>query len=518
MEKTILTWTYLCNRAKYLAEHNHAEYINLTSSSGTDRMISGHHVSMIWGGKKFIVRKTTDQASPVLLEVTGIVTDDGQYYTKMHAPLTPTRYRKRFWDKHMPVSFPAGLPKRGAGRSVAVFHSTKGSTFTGFVELPIYRNHPADFTVKCDMRGTILIEDESGKLVHINGERSNRQIGDPLTESNDAVRVFEIYRHDNSTWKNFPGFRPTDLQETAEIYEGSCKTRDEWLKSILVGADGGLMDRNICLPLAARMWNSAYLFCQENKELRPTFHAYPLEKCTARVEDRVGRLPMVLHWKDPQTIVVNGENETAPSLSTDVVLYYAPMIEVQFEGAEDGNKYHHPTISHNTRIPRRSITMTLPPHGNPLLYGKEHHAHPYTRTYVAKSAMRGEYYWGTENDKPQSVAAYDSHAGVASLLERAYHAIPIWNPDIHNIGMPLTHHQRRYHVPAVWSFDTKGCYAKWEDHPDAVHVRTDFDYNPHGDDGPWLSATSGSVGFPCTPESAVAVMSESLLLDSLPLS
>jgi hypothetical protein len=166
----------------------------------------------------------------------------------------------------------------------------------------------------------------------------------------------------------------------------------------------------------------------------------------------------------------------------------------------------------------RHITMTLPPHGSPLMEEKPHYASVDARTQPCKSRLNGEH---VILDGKTMVVRNDASLMVR-YVERAYHGLTIVDAE----RFADSHHRylgwhRHYNANRTWAqHDESGdAYClKWRDYPDAVHVTSDFDEQPRGPDGPWSSITSGDIGFPGSPESAVGMVEEQILLDSMPLS
>lgn len=522
-KRTIMTWTWCCNRAKYMRQHSKADFNDLCSR-GTDRFIPGHWVSL--DGNNFRVHRSATNGSRRSVDVGGRISADGRLWTVIKTYLTPTTYKKSFWDKYMPVTFPTGLPKRGQSAG-CLFHSVDGKTQPGYVEFTNHRGETARLSIRA-APGWLAIEDATGKLVHIDKSSLAAVKGRP-TQSTDVVEYIEFSQQDESTYFTFPATRPVSFQEFSGQHEYACETRTQWLKSIAEACNAGLMDLHKVLPLAARMWNAAYQFCRDNSAKRAYFLAYPLAPKKQGVDGRgsQGEYPWaVLRWNGGQWLDLNGKKELAPLNLDYVEQYYLPHIVIKFESGERPNTVYRHLINVPCSLRDPShITMTLPPHGNPLLHAQDHYGALDGRVYPAMSRMRGERDWSNQDVNTNSVT--HNPESIVRHLERAYHALPIVKPSddadwryMHNCGL----HGRWGNANKTWAASQAdgGRAERWQDHEDCVHVRTDFDdkegngiYNPRG---VMAAMDLQGVGFAATPESAVGMVEESVLIDSLPLS
>lgn len=515
MDKKILTWTVLCDMAKHIAKTRPSDYQELVTV-GSDRFIPGHFTQVVHD-RMFRILRTASGSGPAMMEIYGVVSDVG-YFTRIKHALTPSSYRKRFWDRHMPVSFPNGLPLRG-NRTACTFHSASGAKQPGEVRFSNYRNEAARFSVSCESLGGMLFNDTTGKVVHIS------EVSQEAPAPGDAIEVYQYDCDNRDTWRNFPWYRRATLSDTlCGVADGAVESRDTWLRSIWSACEAGLMDKYKCLPLAARMWNAAYRFCQNNKERRARMIAYPIEELTNDQRPRNG-MDAVLAWTDPDLVVVNGEQEGIPRVLSMVSRYRMPQLEVHWEGDKDLSvcTRSNPAAVTSTRMEPRFVCMVLPPHGNPLLYDKPHYGSPYSRTARARSRMNGEHVYDTldANGNPVSVSSNDTLA--VQFLERAYHGFLALDPS--KLGSVTNVHTRNrmYNQNVSWESSDKeeggNPFAKWRDYEGCVLVRSNFDEAPSsGKDGPWAEFTMGHCGMPSSPESAMSMVEEASLIDSLPLS
>lgn len=523
MDKKIMTWTWLCEQVQRVAKQRPEDYTALTNG-GTGRFIPGHFVALEGGGLFRFYRSAEDDNGPEMATVRGVYTDRG-IFTHIYINLTPTSYRKKFWDRHMPVSFPDGVPKRGASHR-CVYHSADGSTYGGIVSMSTHRNDPAQFSVNSGNRGQMLLEDEGGRLVHFygKGKKLRRSMSDDDSVPITAITQYEYERGDRSTWRNFPAWRYTSVDDTLGRQPNGSSNRDEWLRSIYQAAEAGLLDKHTCLPLAARMWNAAYQFCHNHKDKRAWFTAYKMEPIERQNHHAFRQPCPVLRWKDAHSVVVHGQQELIPLAGSDIERWKMPEIRISYEGGEWGNLDWPscPTQFAQTLRDPRFISMLLPPHGNPLLYDKPYYAAPWCRTQPSKAGMRGEHIHRGSEQLP--VSGDDSR--VVQFLERAYHSLPLFDPSKADMfmgssptpGVRAIRMSRMYSANKTWEeHDSPLC--SWRDYPDAVHVSSNFDEEMQGEDGPWEQITAvGPMGFPATPESATAMVEEAALIDSLPLS
>lgn len=508
MDKKILTWTTLCDMVKHISKSRPDDYQELVIG-GTDRLIPGHYVRLSYD-RVFTIHRGPDKSSPALVEVHGIRSEAG-YFTKIKHELTPTSYRKRFWDRYMPVSFPDGLPLRGHNAK-CVFHSTDGHTQEGSVKLRAYRGEPARFSANCESNNYLMVNDTTGKVVHI----GPKQYANP--EPGSAVEVY-LWDMDDERAGNhsFPYYRFATVFDTCNgIPQGAVTSRDEWLKSIWRACEVGLMDKYQCLPLAARMWNAGYRFCQDNKDKQPRMIAYPIEALAHGKRQSYG-CRAVLAYSNPRITVVNGEQEPVPINSHDACFYRLPQLDIRWEGErESGYTRHNPAVMGSTMTDPRFINMVLPPHGNPLLYQKPHYAAPHCRTAHAQSRMNGE---NIPSPNGNGISVLSEDRLVVQFLERAYHGIRAIDPSKLGDMGPVYSRNRMYNanVSCEEAGDEQP-YAKWEDFKDCVLVQSNFDEAVRGQDGPWAEHTQESFGMPATPESAIRMVEEAALIDSLPLS
>ncbi len=507
MDKKILTWTTLCEMACSLSRRSPGDYRDLVTG-GTDKFIPGHYVRVLYG-REFQIFRGPSSASNTMMSITGVYSDTG-YFTKFRHKITPTSYKKRFWDRYMPVSFVSGLPLRGATAS-CWFHSTSGDKQNGTLKFREWRGESGHFSVHPESPQYLMVNDTTGKVVHI------CEKGRVAPDAGPAVEVYQYSPEEcNGGDRAFPWYRIATLHDTCQgVPDGATASRDEWLRSIWKACEAGLMDKYKCLPLAARMWNSAYKFCHANKHRHARLVAYPLLPSESD-NKTVHGCKVVLGWKNANTAVVNGENEAYPLNLVNVPSYRLPQLEVRWEGERDyDTPRNSPTNVVTTKQDPRFITMALPPHGNPLLYDRPHWAAPHVRTAKAVSRMNGEHI--NVGDKDVSVTSKEEY--IVRFLERAYHGARIWDPS--RLGDVTGHHSRSRYYNANETWESAGdsvVDAKWRDYPDCVIVKSNFDESPTGKDGPWCEYTGGDIGLPATPESAVAMVEEASLLDSLPLS
>jgi hypothetical protein len=514
VDKKILTWTVLCDMAKHIAKTRPIDYQNLVTV-GSDRFIHGHYAQVL-NDRVFRIYRTASGSGPMMVDIHGVLSDVG-YFTRIRHYLTPSAYRKRFWDRYMPISFPNGLPLRGS-RAACTIHSSSGATQAGEIRFSSYRNEAARFSVSCEALGYMLFNDTTGKMVYI-GERSNG----PPPPQGDAIEVYQYDPADRDTWRNFPWYRQATVSDTLRgVADGAVESRDTWLRSIWTACEAGLMDKYKCLPLAARMWNAAYRFCQNNKDRRARMIAYPIEELAHDRRPRHGS-GAVLAWTGSDAVVVNGEQEGIPNALLLVSRYRVPQLEVHWEGDNDLSvcTRSNPAVVSATRMDPRFVCMVLPPHGNPLLYDKPHYASPFSRTQSARNRMNGEYAYDTLDGNPALVS--NSDALTVQFLERAYHGLLALDPS--KLGSVTSVHTRNrmYNQNVSWESADKGeggnPFAKWRDYEGCVLVRSNFDEAPsNGKDGPWTEFTAGHCGMPATPESAMSMVEEASLIDSLPLS
>ena len=511
MDKKILSWTALCQMAHAVYKTRQQDFVDLCGK-GTDRLVPGHWVSFGSGYTCFDIRRSSSPESRCILSVFGLQTKSG-VLTKFSPKLTPTLYSKRFWTRYMPVSFPAGLPKRGQGSQVAVYHGPNGKTCGGSVGFTPRAGQTARFSVGSQpATGLLLFNDATGKLVHVGDSDANL---DP-----EVLEHIRWTTYDEGTWSSFPDWRPATLSETAGLYPGACETRQEWLKSIYEAAREGLLDLEQCLPLAARMWNAAYRFCQSHADIRPVFHAYPIQKPGGVSIFDVRRISSVLKWGDTTPRgMPDGSVELLPVRAEDVSRYDLPCIVISFEALER-QRVRHCNVLRASLMDRRHITMTLPPLGNHLLYDKPHYGTPDSRSQPCVSRLSGEYIYA--NSKPHRVK--DDPSLEVRMIERAYHTLPILNPERAAAlsGNLQVGSSRSFTQNRTWqdhdADETAAC-LKWRDYPDGVHVMSDWDEKPGNDpDGPWAMLTGEQAGFVATPEAATGAVDEALLLASMPLS
>lgn len=508
MTKRILTWSALCDMAIHVHKTRPQDYKDLLTG-GTDRFLPGYYTQVVHD-RCFRIFRGPDASGPWMMEIYGVFSDKG-YFTKICHSLTPTSYRKRFWDKYMPVSFPNGLPLRGASEQ-CLFHAASGARQYGTVSFSRYRNESASFSVSCEHKKYMLLNDTTGKIVHIGDIRH----GAP--NEGDAIEVYRYDQSDPELRRAFPWYRQAIVSDTVRgVPDGAVTSRDEWLKSIWRACEAGLMDKYKCLPLAARMWNAAYRFCQENKERHARMISYPLEALpTGKVPGYGARC--VLEWKNVQFTVVNDEREEIPMTASDAVYYRLPQLDIVWEGERDYDTLRNsPGIINSTKMDPRFIKMILPPHGNALLYDKPHYAGPYCRTASSRSRMSGEHV----HDKAGDV--HPVHADdrlVVQFLERAYHSVSAFDPAKLDKVEATYCRSRLYNQNESWAeSEEKGVpFAKWRDYEGCVLVKSNFDEAQGGKDGPWENYSNGNSGMPATPESAVSMVEEAALIDSLPLS
>jgi hypothetical protein len=507
MDKQILTWTNLCNMAARVAKHRPDDYKALVTG-GTDRFLPGYYTHVAHD-RSFRIFRGAEQSGPIMVEISGVYSDKG-YFTKIKHSLTPTAYRKRFWDRYMPVSFPNGLPLRGASEQ-CLFHAASGGRQQGAVTFSQRRKEVATFTVHCEAQGWLLVNDTTGRLVHIHDCRC----GAP--SAGEAIEVYAYDLQDRDTWRNFPWYRQATLSDSLRgVPDGAVTSRGEWLKSIWRACEAGLMDKYKCLPLAARMWNAAYRFCQANADKQARMVSYPIEAlATGKVPTHGVRC--LLEWKNTRFVTVDGEQEGIPLNATDAVHYRLPQLDIWWEGEwNEDAACNNPVTVGSTRMDPRFVTMVLPPHGNPLLYDKPHYAAPHCRTAPSQARMNGEHVH--RSDAVVTVLSEDRL--VVQFLERAYHSLTIYEPSqLDHVEGPYICN-RMYNRNTCWAeSDTKNHpHAKWRDHEARVMVKSNFDEARHGKDGPWATYTQTHSGMPATPESAVSMVEEAALIDSLPLS
>lgn len=277
------------------------------------------------------------------------------------------------------------------------------------------------------------------------------------------------------------------------------------------------MDREIVLPLAARMWNAAYRFCQEHKDKRAFFYAMPMRPVDRAKErwDLFDSNPTpILRLHDSKALL---GGESIALRPTDAERWHLPSIVIRFFGERKQEDSTSPAHYEPPILGVRRIAMTLPPFGNPLMEEKPEYAQPGGRTFECYKEMVRD----TTKDSGK-VRRFESDADIIRYTERAYHRLVIVDPDkVSKRDAWLLRDVRRrfWSDNQLWS-EPKDGILKWSEHPGCVHVTSDFDEpclrTPGG--GPFCAATGGDVGFPMTPEAAVGVMQEQWLLDSLPLS
>lgn len=507
MEKNILTWTNLCNMAARCAKTRPDDFRELVQT-GTDRFLPGYWTTVVHD-REFRIHRSGGNSSPQMMSIYGFFSDEG-YFTKFLHKLTPTSYRKRFWDRHMPVSFPTGLPLRGTS-APCTYHNPSGDTQSGKVSFSKWRNEVAAFSVACENRGRMIFNDTTGKLVNIHDSR---------LIAPDAGPVIEVYPYtqgDPESVRNFPWYRQATLSDTLRgVQHGAVTSRDEWLKSIWRACEAGLMDKYKCLPLAARMWNAAYRLCHANSSKHARMIAYPIEALPTGKNSTYG-IRSVLEWQNPRLVELDGQQEGIPMNASNAVHYRLPQLEIHWEGERDyDTARNNPAIIMSTRMDPRYVSMTLPPHGNGLLYDKPHYGSPHCRTAPSQSRMNGEQV--VRNNDAVSVLSDDRL--IVQFLERAYHSLPIFDPAKLNEVEGIHVRSRMYNTNHSWAEVEAGGtpYAKWRDYQDCVYVKSNFDESHSGKDGVWSEYTQGSAGMPATPESAVSMVEEAALIDSLPLS
>lgn len=525
-DKKILTWTRCCERAEFLRKHQPDAYKALMDD-GTDRFLPGFHVSCE-NGLTFVVWRGHSRGFKSV-EISGRLDESGVYWTVYRHNLTPTSYRKSFWDRHMPVSFPTGLPKRGA-QGGAIYHAADGKTELGWVELSEHRGSSAKFSVQCDP-GYLLVNDSTGKLVNMRSKPHAETIaasGRPLhCSTTDVVEYIEFHVHNEDTYFNFPFSRVVSLEETLGIYPGCVDTRTVWMKSILDHCAAGLMDKYKVLPLAARMWNAAYRFCQEHREKGARFIAYPMKQAPNNSESSTRGEPVPLRFSGGDMVDANGIQELVPNLSREVAQYHMPRIVIYFAGGRNRPRFTHPTRCPNSLQSPRNITMTLPPHGNDLLYPKDHYAALNGKAFTCRAEMRGQRDWTNPDHSTNMVT--QSGASVVKCLRRAYHCLPIVKPGVEDWGYLHQCGVGRWGAGVrSWAESQAASDAsadRWDEREDCVHVTSDFDepvianaFSRDREPGIWSVACGQGVGFAATPESAVNMVTESSLIDSLPLS
>lgn len=510
MSKDFLTWTGLCQRAKYIKEHRPEDYANLLRR-GTNRFLTGYHVRYHSGMFRVSsAGKDDDSHGRALADFYGIRTEGGVYYTKIRPGLTPTSYKKRFWDKHMPVSFPNGLPKRGEPPACAFFYSGD-EVEVGSVTLSQYRNEPARFSVQGGQDGWLMINDSTRQLVRFYHTPSQDRM-DPCSYEQHS------YEHKEYRWiaDSFPAWSEATLEHTIRIAEGSCKNRDEWLASIVSACNAGLVNIEEALPLAARMWNAAYSFCQNHRDKNAYFYATPMRKLGWGEETGAIGCHPILEWKNTSEVSVEGEIESIPGTVADVGRWVLPSIVIHYAGDFSHHEGTHPFWS-QPLLNDRTITMTLPPLGNPLMVEKPNYASHSCTTFVSHSAMRGGF---PNHENAPSVPLQSDNALVVRYLERAYHGVVIINPDTDSPRLlRAASYRRKWNPNITLGEDTDNVFESWANKPGCVHVVSDHDeMTSERPDGPFHSKTEGGVGIAMTPEGATSMVEEQWLLASMPLS
>lgn len=441
MSKSVLTFSWLMRKAMALFKKDPKEYIRLLEE-GTEKMVRGIKVRMAGPYNTtpdFTIYAVGSSDRYAALTCHLI---DGKFYTGYHLYFTTTQYRKRI-DKYLPISLPEGVRSRVNDKgsiTKCIVHNADGSVYCetkfhgGRVRRPGY----------CEKR--LFICDDTGMFA---GD-------DPQTEDRN------------------PAYSTVNPRAAYGWFTGASRNRNEWLESIKA-IPAGMCDHRKMLTVAAKAYLTVARLVQKYPHLRMAMFPADVATDSSWQQYRAGT------DITKRTVMYRSADGT-PTLYNlpEVVLYW---MEADRPHGQVGS-------------PRLSIT--IPPHGNPLM------------NPVGKAAPCSR----TARDPYQARRRFDDVA-IPMGWEQPYHSLVAWKTGVQFSGEPARSHRV---IPfggqdEFLDADQQQAVAIWSQHEDKALVRLECDELSDVPDCPFPMDTPIAM----RPEDVGLRFEEKFLMESLPL-
>lgn len=445
MSKTVLTYSWLMKKAMAMFKKDPNDYRELMDG-GTTKMLRGLRVVMdgAWcTAPSFTLYHPVEAKRYATLHCQHI---GGKFYTSYVIHFSTTEYRKRITDKYLPITLPEGVRSRSnkaGSETPCIIHNADGSVAC----TTVFRGGRVRRPGECAKR--LVICDDTGKYA-----------GD-----------------DEALGGILLGYTNCNARTVFGWFPGASRNRTEWLDSIKAIPDG-MCDHQKMLTVAAKAYLAVAKMVQKYPHLRMAmFPAAPASNESwqeHRVSTDVTRRTVMARSPDGEPTLYN---------LPEVVLYWVEA---------DCHWQSHPKAA----TPRLSIT--IPPHGNPLL----------DPTGKAATGSR------TARDKAQARRRFDEMP-LPLGYEQAYHSLICWKPGVNESGTPGKSHR-------VIKFDERGDWSEqeenltvWTKHENKVLMEFQCDELTEDEVGncPFPMDTPVAI----KPEDIALRFEEKFLMESLPL-
>jgi hypothetical protein len=370
MAKTVLTYSWLVRKAMAMFRKDKDEYIHMVQGAGTDKMLRGVRVK--WEGYNSTIYQgfsLRDPASGRKHATLYCNYRDGKAYTFYEMNFTTTGYRKRFVDKYMPITLPEGVRSRHntAGRyTPCIIHHADGSVHSQARWQGGGRNRAGSVE-----NTALVICDDTGKFVDDRIMVAERNLCGPYEE---ARRVFG--------W-----------------FDAASRNRTEWLESIKAMPEG-TCDHKKMLAVAARAYLAAHKMVSKYPHLRMAL--FPAVKWDeGSLDFRIARF----RFGDEHTTGV----VVARDAANNPTLFFMPAVLVY---------WIEPGLTENNVV---RLSMTIPPHGNPLM---DPTGGPALSSKTVRESRDGKRSW--------------DRVPIPGALERPYNALRAWRAD--SVGDSMGRH------------------------------------------------------------------------------
>jgi hypothetical protein len=441
MNKTVLTYSWLMKRTMALFKKDPAEYRALLGGA-SEKMVRGLRVRMDgpWSCNPVFSIHPSGKGERYASLTCHMI--DGKFYTGYHLHFTTTQYRKRM-DKYLPITLPEGVRSRV---------NDKGNVTKCIV-------HNADGSVYCESQftgGRVRRPGDCSKRLFICDNTGMFAGDDPKTNLIGEAPYSSVNSRTAYGW--FPG---------------ASRNRNEWLESIKA-IPAGMCDHKKMLTVAAKAYLTVARLVQKYPHLRMAMFPADVATDSSWQQYRAGT------DITKRTVMYRSADGT-PTLYNlpEVVLYW---MEPHNESAQVG-------------APRLSIT--IPPHGNPLM-------NPVGRAAPCSRTAR---------DQAQARRRFDD-IDIPMGWEQPYHSLLAWKPGVKFSGEPSRSHrviqfgQKDEHLDA----EQQQAVVIWSQHEDKALVRFECD-ELDVPDCPFPMDTPIAM----RPEDVGLRFEEKFLMESLPL-
>jgi hypothetical protein len=445
MTKTVLTYSWLARKAMAMHRKDKAEYEKLVAG-GSIRLVRGLDID--WNMSHSSHQSFTLRVGGRRYCTIYGILRDGKVYSRYELRVSPTTYKKRITDKYLPLTLPEGFRSRQNVRGPStpcLLHNADGSVAVTTKWTSGRRGR----TGEIDSGDELVICDTTGKFC-----------GDSKTV--DDLRLDQYYE---------------DNRPMLGWFHSAARNRTEWINSIKAIPEG-MCDHVLMGKVAAKAYLTASRMVEKYPHLRLVlFPAIPSKKDVSSLHD-------YRHGDENTPRTVMRWTERGPSGTAE--LYFLPEVYLYWEDGE---------TDESGRVAWKGLSMTIPPHGNPLL-------DPTDRAALSGYTRRIPKRHGWDDAKQ----------------EMPYHSLLAWKPgstrwktvrggfDKNNVGETFDPN-----FTNTFGEQDKELVL-WHQHPDMVLVKTEC---PQRDDCEMPLPVG--YDFAMKPEDVAMRFEEKLLLDSLPL-